>query len=443
MRPDSSQSAPHIPVLILPLIDAAAPIAGTWIDGTFGAGGYSKYLLDAGADQVIGIDRDPSVFAMAADWAPQFGDRLQLVQDTFSNLDQTADAVDGVVLDIGVSSMQIDQAERGFSFQKDGPLDMRMGDTGPTAADLVNSASAEQIADILYNYGEERASRRIAKMIVARREEAPFERTLELAGVVERCLPRAKPGQSHPATRSFQALRIAVNGEYDQLVQGLAAAERVLRPGGVLAVVTFHSVEDRIVKRFFQARAGTQAGSRYAPLVEEVPAQFTMQSRKAIKASKEELDANPRARSAKLRIGRRTEAPALPGRSTQPWRAATSTAEGLMKNLFLSCLVIGVMGLAFWAYTENYETKGKLDEIAQLNRDISEAHSRLRALKAEWAYLNRPERLLQLVNANFDELKLLQLTADHFARLEQIPYPGPDLGPITEPIEVMNREASP
>jgi 16S rRNA (cytosine1402-N4)-methyltransferase len=189
---------------------------------------------------------------------------------------------------------------------------MRMGDTGPTAADLVNSASAEQIADILYNYGEERASRRIAKMIVARREEAPFERTLELAGVVERCLPRAKPGQSHPATRSFQALRIAVNGEYDQLVQGLAAAERVLRPGGILAVVTFHSVEDRIVKRFFQARAGTQAGSRYAPLVEEVPAQFTMQSRKAIKASKEELDANPRARSAKLRIGRRTEAPALP-----------------------------------------------------------------------------------------------------------------------------------
>ena len=312
MRPDSSQSAPHIPVLILPLIDAAVPIAGTWIDGTFGAGGYSKYLLDAGADQVIGIDRDPSVFAMAADWAPQFGDRLQLVQDTFSNLDQTADAVDGVVLDIGVSSMQIDQAERGFSFQKDGPLDMRMGDTGPTAADLVNSASAEQIADILYNYGEERASRRIAKMIVARREEAPFERTLELAGVVERCLPRAKPGQSHPATRSFQALRIAVNGEYDQLVQGLAAAERVLRPGGVLAVVTFHSVEDRIVKRFFQARAGTQAGSRYAPLVEEVPAQFTMQSRKAIKASKEELGANPRARSAKLRIGRRTEAPALP-----------------------------------------------------------------------------------------------------------------------------------
>jgi 16S rRNA (cytosine1402-N4)-methyltransferase len=189
---------------------------------------------------------------------------------------------------------------------------MRMGDSGTTAAELVNTATAEQIADILYNYGEERASRRIAKMIVARREEAPFERTLELAGVVERCLPRSKPGQSHPATRSFQALRIAVNSEYDQLVEGLSAAERVLRPGGVLAVVTFHSVEDRIVKRFFQARSGTQAGSRYAPLVEDIPAQFSMYSRKALKASPEEVEVNPRSRSAKLRIGRRTDAPAMP-----------------------------------------------------------------------------------------------------------------------------------
>jgi 16S rRNA (cytosine1402-N4)-methyltransferase len=312
MRHAGDGTSPHIPVLILPLIAAAAPIQGIWIDGTFGAGGYSKYLLEADADQVIGIDRDPSVFAMAESWAGAFGDRLRLVQDTFSNLDQVTEQADGVVLDIGVSSMQIDQAERGFSFQKDGPLDMRMGDSGTTAAELVNTATTEQIADILYNYGEERASRRIAKMIVARREEAPFERTLELAGVIERCLPRSKPGQSHPATRSFQALRIAVNSEYDQLVEGLAAAERVLRPGGVLAVVTFHSVEDRMVKRFFQARSGTQAGSRYAPLVEDVPAQFSMHSRKALKASPEEVEANPRSRSAKLRIGRRTDAPAMP-----------------------------------------------------------------------------------------------------------------------------------
>lgn len=308
----ADSTVPHIPVLIVPLIAAAAPIQGTWIDGTFGAGGYSKYLLDAGADQVIGIDRDPSVFAISASWVVEFGDRLHLVQDTFSNLDQVTEQADGVVLDIGVSSMQIDQAERGFSFQKDGPLDMRMGDSGTTAAELVNTGTAEQIADILFNYGEERASRRIAKMIVTRREETLFARTLELAEVIERCLPRSKPGQSHPATRSFQALRIAVNGEYDQLVRGLAAAERVLRPGGVLAVVSFHSVEDRIVKRFFQARSGTQAGSRYAPLVEDVPAQFLMNSRKAVKASPEELEANPRARSARLRIGWRTDAPAMP-----------------------------------------------------------------------------------------------------------------------------------
>jgi len=308
----AAPNALHIPVLINPLIAAAAPIQGCWIDGTFGAGGYSKYLLDAGADRVIGIDRDPSVFAMAKTWAADFGDRLMLVQDTFSNLDQTIQQADGVVLDIGVSSMQIDQADRGFSFQKDGPLDMRMGDSGTTAAELVNTVSEEKIADILYNYGEERASRRIAKMIVARREESPFERTLDLASVIERCLPRSKPGQSHPATRSFQAIRIAVNGEYNQLVEGLAAAERVLRPGGVLAVVSFHSVEDRIVKRFFQERSGTQAGSRYAPLVEEVPAQFTMQTRKVIKASEEELEANPRSRSAKLRIGWRTDADTMP-----------------------------------------------------------------------------------------------------------------------------------
>ena len=305
-------AAPHIPVLINSLIAAAAPIRGHWIDGTFGAGGYSKYLLNAGADRVIGIDRDPNVFAMAETWASDFGDRLKLVQDNFSNLDQITEHADGVVLDIGVSSMQIDQADRGFSFQKDGPLDMRMSDSGTTAAELVNTASEETIADILYNYGEERASRRIAKMIASRREEAPFERTLDLVSVIERCLPRSKPGQSHPATRSFQALRIAVNGEYDQLVEGLAAAERLLRPGGILAVVSFHSVEDRIVKRFFQARSGTQAGSRYAPLVEEVPAQFTMQNRKAIKASSEELEANPRSRSAKLRIGWRTDAATMP-----------------------------------------------------------------------------------------------------------------------------------
>ena len=305
-------SASHIPVLISSLISTASPISGTWIDGTFGAGGYTKYLLNAGADRVIGIDRDPSVFDMSTDWKSEFGDRLRLVQDTFSNLDKTTEQADGVVLDIGVSSMQIDQAERGFSFQKDGPLDMRMSGAGSTAAHLINSASEEKIADILFYFGEERASRRIAKMIVERRNERPFERTLDLVSVIQKCLPRSKPGQAHPATRSFQALRIAVNGEYNQLVEGLSAAERVLCLGGVLAVVTFHSIEDRIVKRFFQSRSGSKSGSRYAPLVEEVDAQFILKSRKPIRASEEEIALNPRSRSAKLRIGWRTSAGLTP-----------------------------------------------------------------------------------------------------------------------------------
>ena len=308
----STLNAPHIPVLISQLISAVAPITGTWIDGTFGAGGYTKYLLNAGADKVIGIDRDPSVLNMASDWVSKNSGRLQLVEDTFSNLDKTIERADGVVLDIGVSSMQIDQAERGFSFQKDGPLDMRMSGTGGTAADLINSASEEKIADILFHFGEERASRRIAKMIVVRRDERPFERTLDLVSVIQKCLPRSKPGQTHPATRSFQALRIAVNSEYNQLVEGLFAAERVLDTGGVLAVVTFHSIEDRIVKRFFQSRSGSKVGSRYAPLVENVQAQFTLQSRKPIRASADEISLNPRSRSAKLRIGWRTSADPTP-----------------------------------------------------------------------------------------------------------------------------------
>lgn len=303
--------APHIPVLLRPLLEAVAPVSGTWIDGTFGAGGYARGLLEAGADKVIGIDRDPMVFRMAADWAGQYGERLRLVQGTFSDMDGLAgEAVDGVVLDLGVSSMQLDQAERGFSFQKDGPLDMRMGDTGPTAADLVNNASESDLADILYHYGEERASRRIARAIVAAR---PFVTTLQLVQVIERSLPRQKPGQSHPATRSFQAIRIAVNDEFGQLAEGLEAAERALKPGGQLAVVSFHSLEDRIVKRFFQLRSGGDGqGSRYAPAREQVDPTFTQKTRKAVGPDDEELNQNPRARSAKLRVGIRTEAQAGP-----------------------------------------------------------------------------------------------------------------------------------
>ncbi|MCP9481483.1 16S rRNA (cytosine(1402)-N(4))-methyltransferase RsmH [Shimia sp. CNT1-13L.2] len=301
---------PHIPVLLTPILKTCAPIHGTWLDGTFGAGGYTRGLLDAGADKVIGVDRDPLAFEMAAPWVGDYGDRIEMVQGVFSRMDEYAQGLDGVVLDLGVSSMQLDLAERGFSFLRDGPLDMRMSQDGPSAADLVNEADEADLADILFHYGEERASRRIAKTIVRARAAAPIRTTLELAELIEGCLPRAKPGQSHPATRSFQALRIAVNDEYGELFRGLMAAERALKPGGLLAVVTFHSIEDRMVKRFMQARAGRTGNvNRYAPEMETEKPAFELITRKAVGPDDDELAINPRSRSAKLRVARRTDAP--------------------------------------------------------------------------------------------------------------------------------------
>jgi 16S rRNA (cytosine1402-N4)-methyltransferase len=308
MSAAADQNDPHIPVLIRPLIQAVAPVSGIWLDGTFGAGGYTRELLGAGADKVIGVDRDPLAFEMAAPWTKDFGDRIDLVEGVFSKLDEYASDLDGIVLDLGVSSMQLDLAERGFSFMRDGPLDMRMSQDGLSAADICNDYDEEDIANIIFLYGEERASRRIAKAIVAAR---PLTTTLELATIVAGCLPRSKPGQSHPATRTFQALRIAVNNEYGELAEGLMAAERALKPGGQLAVVTFHSVEDRMVKRFLQARGGGMSNAnRYAPETEAIVAGFKVLKRKAIGPDEEELAQNPRSRSAKLRVAIRTDAPA-------------------------------------------------------------------------------------------------------------------------------------
>ncbi|WP_298492111.1 16S rRNA (cytosine(1402)-N(4))-methyltransferase RsmH [uncultured Maritimibacter sp.] len=302
---------PHIPVLLRPLLDHVAPVTGVWIDGTFGAGGYARGLVEAGADKVIGVDRDPLAHEMAAGWLADMP-AIDLRLGTFSDMDEIAgDKVDGVVLDLGVSSMQLDLAERGFSFQKDGPLDMRMSQSGPSAADLVNTASEEELADILYHYGEERASRRIARNIVRTRMNQPYRTTLELAATVEKSLPRAKPGQSHPATRSFQAIRIAVNDEFMQLALGLEAAERALKPGGKLAVVTFHSLEDRVVKRYLQLAASEGGGgNRYAPELDIQTPRFVLTPRRAIGPDEDELARNPRARSARLRVATRTEAPA-------------------------------------------------------------------------------------------------------------------------------------
>ncbi|MGA0540207.1 16S rRNA (cytosine(1402)-N(4))-methyltransferase RsmH [Neotabrizicola sp. VNH66] len=304
---------PHVPVLLRPLIAAVSPVEGVWIDGTFGAGGYARGLIAAGAARVIGIDRDPLAHEMAAGWIGGVPG-IELRLGTFSDMDELAgEAVDGVVLDLGVSSMQLDRAERGFSFQKDGPLDMRMSQDGESAADLVNTADESVLADILYLYGEERASRRIARAIVEARKAEAITTTLRLAEIVSKCLPRPKFGESHPATRSFQALRIAVNAEFDQLAEGLSAAERALKPGGRLAVVTFHSLEDRIVKRFLQQASGAEpAANRYAPATQKAEARFTLLSKKAIGPDAEEMGANPRARSAKLRVAERTAAPARP-----------------------------------------------------------------------------------------------------------------------------------
>ena len=303
--------APHIPVLLRPLLAAVEPVSGVWMDGTFGAGGYARGLLAAGADKVIGVDRDPAVFEMAAAWRGEYGDRLELIEGTFSSMDEYAQDLEGIVLDLGVSSMQLDQAERGFSFMKQGPLDMRMSQSGPSAADVVNTADEAELADILFQLGEERASRRIAKAIVAARAIEPIETTQALVAIIETCLPRSKkPGQSHPATRSFQAIRIYVNDEFGQLVAGLEAAERALKPGGKLAVVSFHSLEDRIVKRFLQARSSTGGGgNRYAPEVAGAVPAFTKLT-KAIAADAQELAENPRSRSARLRVATRTDAPA-------------------------------------------------------------------------------------------------------------------------------------
>ncbi|MCB8837865.1 16S rRNA (cytosine(1402)-N(4))-methyltransferase RsmH [Aurantimonas sp. VKM B-3413] len=311
-EPTVGGPARHIPVLLSEVVAALEPAPGAiFVDGTFGAGGYSAAVLSEGAT-VLGIDRDPRAIAGAADRVAASGGRLTVVEGRFGDLEtivaeQLGGSVDGVVLDIGVSSMQIDEAERGFSFQKDGPLDMRMGASGPTAADVVNRMKPGDLARILGFYGEERQAGRIARAIVARREERAFTRTLDLAETIGKVVGRSPKDKIDPATRSFQALRIFVNDELAELARALVAAERVLKPGGRLVVVTFHSLEDRIVKRFLRERSAPPAASRHMPDVTPVPVTFSARN-KAVAATPEEAARNPRARSAKLRSGIRTEA---------------------------------------------------------------------------------------------------------------------------------------
>jgi len=311
----TSADARHIPVLMREAIAALNPReGGRYLDGTFGAGGYTRAILDVPGTRVLALDRDPTAVRNGFSLVEASKGRLTLAEARFSQLEETAASLgflplDGVVLDIGVSSMQFDEAERGFSFRGDGPLDMRMEGRDRSAADIVNEASVEELADILYYFGEERASRRIARAIALDRETTPFTTTRQLASMIERVAP-GKPGDIHPATKSFQALRIAVNDELGELVAALHAAERALAEGGVLAVVTFHSLEDRIVKLFFSERAARgETGSRRLPGEPPPPSvTFICKDRQPVAPSASEVAGNPRARSAKLRYGIRTGA---------------------------------------------------------------------------------------------------------------------------------------
>jgi 16S rRNA (cytosine1402-N4)-methyltransferase len=319
--PAEPELARHIPVLLAQVLEHLSPRDGeTYIDGTFGAGGYTRAILEAADCRVLAIDRDPAAIERAKALRAEFPSRLTAVEARFSTLDAVAEGeglapVDGVVLDVGVSSMQLDAPERGFSFQTEGPLDMRMSQRGASAADVVNGADEETLARILYVLGEERRSRAVARAIVAAREAQPLQTTKALADVVARVFGGRKVDGRHPATRTFQALRIYVNDELGELAKALGAAERCLKPGGRLVVVTFHSLEDRIVKRFLSERSGKEShGSRHLPTqsIKSKPPSFRIVNPRPLTPSKGELEVNPRARSARARVAVRTDAPAWP-----------------------------------------------------------------------------------------------------------------------------------
>ncbi len=312
--------ARHIPVLgrsVVELLDVRA--GEIYVDATFGAGGHSSAILAAANCNVIAIDRDPNAIARGADLARSACDRLALVEDNFSDLQAVVrncgyEAIDGVVFDLGVSSMQLDEGARGFSFRHEGPLDMRMSRDGPTAADVVASASERELAAIIAALGEERHARRLARAIVAARRAAPIRTTRALADLIAGVIP-ARPEMIHPATRTFQALRIFVNDELTELAAGLAAAERVLKPGGRLVVLSFHSLEDRITKSFLVERSRPHAPSRHRPAPAQQAATFRILTPRPIAPDEAEIRTNPRARSAKLRAAERTAA-AIPARRT-------------------------------------------------------------------------------------------------------------------------------
>ncbi len=387
-------AARHVPVLAREVVDALQPRdGGRYLDGTFGAGGYATAMLDRARCQVIALDRDPDAIAAGQALAERYAPRLRLIEGRFGDMAELLAAegvedVDGVALDLGVSSMQFDQADRGFSFRASGPLDMRMERSGSSAADLVNEADEAELADIIWRYGEERKSRRVARAIVEARKHKRIETTGELADIVRRAVGPKGRDESDPATRTFQALRIAVNDELGELERGLAAAEQVLAPGGRLAVVSFHSLEDRAVKEFIRARAGRTPGpSRHAP---------------------------PRAEDRAATLGDLTRKPVLP--------SAAEIAEN-------SAAVATAVGL----FTVKYKVQDLEEKIDRTNQKIIESQQATHILRIEWAHLNEAERIerlaikhLNLESASIKQvIRLDSLKSDSVPPRRDPPLPSP------------------
>ena len=441
-----SRAAPaeigHVPVMLQEAMDALEPRAGgLYVDATFGAGGYARALLDRGA-RVIAIDRDPSAVRSGAALAASSGGRLRLAEARFGELDAVAkrlgvEAVDGVVLDVGVSSMQLDEAARGFSFRFDAPLDMRMEAHGRSAADILRDEDEATIADILFHFGEERAARRIARAIVADRTARPFASTLELAGLIARVAPARRGEMTHPATRAFQALRIAVNDELGELVRGLAAAERLLKPGGRLAAVTFHSLEDRIVKQFLASRSGRgRAASRRLP-GEPAQAQPTFEVPRGQPIEPSEAEASGKSALALGQAapwGAHRRAAARNGRSDRDAGAAAG-AKGekkLMWRFMHAAAIAALIGSAAYVYGVKYQTIYASEQLVKTRHLIDKEKDAINLLRAEYAHLARPDRVQALADS---KLGLEPLALSQIATIDELPDAQPKIDSIGRTLE--------
>ncbi len=438
-----SEAGPrHVPVLLAEVLDALQPREGALIvDGTFGAGGYTLALLERGA-RVVALDRDPAAIRAGAGLVAASGGRLRLVEARFGEMERIAgdlglSALAGVVLDIGVSSMQLDEAARGFSLRFDAPLDMRMGATGRTAADILRDEDEETIADILFNFGEERAARRIARAIVADRETAPFVSTLELARMIARVAPARGGELTHPATRTFQALRIAVNDELGELLRGLVAAERLLAPGGRLAVVTFHSLEDRIVKQFLASRSGRgRAASRLLPgePAESAPTFEAPRGQPIEPGEARDVGQSAVALGQASLRGSAGRFGAGAGQRARGVDAVAGAAQeaSLMWRLMHAAAIAALIGSAAYVYGVKYRTIYASEQLVKTRHLIAKEKDAINLLRAEYAHLARPDRVQALADA---KLGMQALALSQIATVGELPEAQPKVNSIGRTLE--------